>query len=72
MKNNNTKSVGEKHAFVQGLGWATVEVKDGGKMGALTQYYRKWQACETNINRNFRNIAGRFYIVFQMNKAKRI
>jgi len=26
-QNNNNKTVGEKHAYVQG--WATVEVKDG-------------------------------------------
>jgi len=32
----------------------------------------KWQAYETKINRNFGKIAGRFYIVFQMNKAKAI
>jgi len=24
----------------------------GGKIGASTQYYGKWQACKTKINRN--------------------
>jgi len=37
-----------------------------------TQYYTRWhwQAYEMKLNRNYDKIAGRFYIVFQMNNAK--
>jgi len=46
-----TKTVGEKHAYVQVLGWASVEVNDRREIGASTQYYKKWQASKMKINK---------------------
>jgi len=43
-QNNNNKTVGEKHAYVQG--WATVEVKDG-KEGYQHNITEMWQVHET-------------------------
>jgi len=43
-----------------------------GKEGHQNNITEKWQAYETKINRNFGKIAWRFYIVFQMNKAREI
>ena len=66
---NNNKTMREKHAYVQGLGWATIEVNARREKNGINTV---WQAYKTKINRNSGKTAGFFYIVFQMNKAKNI
>jgi len=42
------------------------------KRGTENHIREKWQAYETKTNREIGKIARRFYIVFQMNKAREI
>ena len=50
-----TKSSGEKHAYVQGVGWATIKV-DRRKIMASAQYCKMWQEYKTKIKQNVTSI----------------
>jgi len=71
-----TKNRGEKHAYVQEVGWATIEVDRRENTECDKNIKRRsnrmWQAYKTKINRKSGKIAGLFYIFCQMNKAKKI
>jgi len=70
-KISKQKNSGKKHVWAPGVRNCRGK-RYKGKEIALKQYYRKVTSMWNEISRNFGKIAGRFYIVFQMSKAREI
>jgi len=64
---NNITRRSEKYACIQGVGWATVEVKNVWEERGIKTTYRKMISMWKKINEIFGKIAGRIYIALQMN-----